>query len=190
MWVAQLCLLPFLAILSSAFSAAQDHECSNSNKMQDSTLDVEQVYHLQEKLAIYAGSPSILYIPETKEYMMTSDRFGDGFAGKPRNTSIHRKSLHQAQVPGITEKDEAASSAPWKMDTAWVKDQYWSTLFRLSSRNATVSASVRTPGSENNSIYLFGTSTDGPAPIKIAKSTDLGRTWKEQDSAVLFGMYQ
>lgn len=180
MWIAQL----VLCLLAVRFLAA--HECINSNKMPDSTLDVEQIFHLQEKLAIYAGSPSILYVPETKEYLVTSDRFGDGFAGEPRNTSIHRKSLLQAQIAG-TERVADEATVPWKMDAIWVKDQYWSTLFRLKRSNSTNTNAGKHSNNENTSIYLFGTSTDGPAPIKIAKSTDYGRTWKEENSVVLFG---
>ena len=159
-------LLAFLAI---TFSLAE--ECRINNMMQDSTLIAEQVLFLQERAAVYAGSPSLLYIPETNEYLMTSDRFGDGFVGQPRNTSIHRKALGK----NMKAADEA--EVPWKMDTAWVKDQYWSTLFRLNSRN----------NSNNGDVYLFGTSTDGPAPIKIARSQDFGKTWNEKDSAILFG---
>mmetsp|Transcript_22416 Transcript_22416/g.44452 ORF Transcript_22416/g.44452 Transcript_22416/m.44452 type:complete len:384 (+) Transcript_22416:1-1152(+) len=58
----------------------------------------------------------------------------------------------------------------WTMLT-WVKDQYWSNLFQVDSSSA--------------DVYLLGTSTDGPAPIKIAHSKDGGCSWA--DSAVLFG---
>ena len=48
---------------------------------------------------------------------------------------------------------------------SWVQDQYWSNLFQL---NVT-----------SNDVYLLGTASDGPAPLKISKSTDLGHTWKQ-----------
>jgi hypothetical protein len=54
---------------------------------------------------------------------------------------------------------------------AWVKDQYWSNLFQLNKNS--------------KDIYLLGTSTDGPAPIKISKSSDDGLTWDE--TTLLFG---
>jgi len=171
---ATLSLVP--AILGLVFflavACASAEECRNSNLMQDSSLNAEQVYFIQERAAVYAGSPSILYIHKTNEYLMTSDRFGDGFVGQPRNTSIHRKSLGPHSKKTVNE-----AAVPWKMDSAWVKDQYWSTLFRLSSRNT----------SDNGDVYLFGTSTDGPAPIKLALSRDYGKTWRDKDSAILFG---
>ena len=43
----------------------------------------------------------------------------------------------------------------WK-ETGWVLDQYWSNLFQLDS--------------SSNDVWLLGTATDGPAPIKIARS--------------------
>ena len=53
---------------------------------------------------------------------------------------------------------------------SWVKDQYWSNLFQRPS---------------DPSLFLLGTSCDGPSPIKIARSRDNGVTWNE--SSILFG---
>jgi hypothetical protein len=53
----------------------------------------------------------------------------------------------------------------------WVKDQYWSNLFQINQNS--------------KDIYLLGTSRDGPAPIKISKSSDGGLTWDE--TTTLFG---
>ena len=146
--------------------------------MPDSTLVAEQVLFLHEKAAIYAGSPSILYVPETDELIVTSDRFGDGFVGLPRNTSISRKS----HPFGNDNNDNGDDEAQWIMDKTWVKNQYWSSLFRLTSRSH-----VNGNSSSSRDVYLFGTSTDGPAPIKLAKSRDYGKTWNEGDSSILFG---
>jgi hypothetical protein len=52
---------------------------------------------------------------------------------------------------------------------SWCLDQYWSNLFSLD-------------GSDD--VYLLGTSSDGPSPIKISKSTDGGRTWV---GSIIFG---
>ena len=54
--------------------------------------------------------------------------------------------------------------ATWTFQS-WVLDQYWSNLFQL---NVT-----------SNDVYLLGTATDGPAPLKISKSTDQGKSWKQ-----------
>ena len=86
---------------------------------------------------------------QSGEIITSADRFGSGFKGQPRNVSIFR-----SQDNGNT----------WNFST-WVPNQYWSNLFQLDTTS--------------NDIYLLGTSTDGPAPIKISKSIDAGYTWNE-----------
>ena len=51
----------------------------------------------------------------------------------------------------------------------WVQDQYWSNLFQLE---------------DSSDVYLLGTASDGPSPIKISRSSDGGASWR---GAVLFG---
>eukprot|EP00466_Bigelowiella_natans_P001193 jgi/Bigna1/76720/fgenesh1_pg.43_\ len=60
----------------------------------------------------------------------------------------------------------------WQFVT-WVKNQYWSNLFQVDSNST--------------NVYLLGTATDGPAPIKLAMSHDMGQTWKDEDAVILFG---
>ena len=54
----------------------------------------------------------------------------------------------------------------WRFHT-WILHQYWANLF-----------------AHQGKVYLLGTSTDGPAPIKISSSVD-GLTWPAADTAYL-----
>ena len=107
-----------------------------------------------------------------------------GFTSQ-RNVSVHRS-------------DDNGSS--WRQ-IAWVQDQYWSNLFVLppttgeTSTGGVVdvvdasSAGSGAGGSNSRAeerIYLLGTSSDGPSPIKLAMSRDAGATWDPSDSMVLF----
>ena len=54
----------------------------------------------------------------------------------------------------------------WRFHT-WILSEYWANLF-----------------AHEGKIYLLGTSTDGPAPIKISSSVD-GLTWAAADTAYI-----
>eukprot|EP01052_Picozoa_sp_SAG31_P018116 SAG31_NODE_1270_length_9065_cov_7.007473_1_plen_204_part_00 len=63
-------------------------------------------------------------------------------------------------------RDNSSNGTNWQFHT-WVIGQYWSNLF-----------------AHKSAIWMLGTATDGPAPIKISKSLD-GLTWPKEASAVL-----
>ena len=156
--------------------------------LQDTSLSLNEIVWQPEKSHIYIGSPSIIRL-KSGILVASADRFGDGFKGARRNTSIYHS------------YDDGQS---WNF-TCWVKDQYWSNIFQIhipfdSKRNqdmhiakaklnnAKDGALVEDKNLEdenNNVLYLLGTETDGPAPIKISKSSDGGMTWPE--TTILFG---
>ena len=165
------------------FSALLTTNVNNVNaiKVQDTTLPLNQIVWQPEKSNIFIGSPSIIRL-DSGILVASSDRFGDGFKGSPRNTSIYHS------------YDDGQS---WNF-TCWVKDQYWSNLFQIDSESSyrvnveekskyrkTDNKNFVGETNENNILYLLGTLTDGPAPIKISKSDDGGMTWKE--TTTLFG---
>ena len=121
-----------------------------------STLNLTEVLWSYEPSHVYLGSPSVLRVPDGS-LLLTADRFGAGFAGQPRNVSVHR-SVDEGQT--------------WRQ-TGWVRSQYWSNLFSLSEGSSTV--------------YLLGTASDGPSPLKIARSDDAGASWPVELSAILHG---
>ena len=53
------------------------------------SLNLTEVVWSYEPSYIYLGSPSVLRVPDGS-LLVTSDRFGSGFAGQPRNVSVHR----------------------------------------------------------------------------------------------------
>ena len=136
-----------LAVSAAVFSVAV------ARLISDSTLELYEVAWQPEPTKIYIGSPSLLRL-NNGDIMMSCDRFGKGFKTE-RNTSV------------FLSNDNGVG---WRR-IHWVKDQYWSNLFRLDETS--------------QELYLLGTSTDGPAPIKISRSHDNGMTWP--DTTVLFG---
>lgn len=147
----------------------------------DSALGLSEILWQHELSHIYLGSPSILRLPNGS-LLVTADRFGDGFRGQPRNVSVH-----------LSNDD----GAHWTHN-GWVTDQYCAcraTSAQTCRSRATSAAgltNLRSAGSNlftlkpnSSSVYLLGTSTDGPAPIKIARSDDAGSSWPH--AAVLHG---
>jgi hypothetical protein len=130
-------------------------------------LGLNEVIYSPEQSQVYIGSPSIIRVRSTNELLMTADRFGSGFVTQ-RNVSLHHRALSN---------NSGGDSDPVAWETmGWVEDQYWSNLFQLSESPAA-----------DADVYLLGTSCDGPAPIKIARSRDGGLSWLNKDASVLFG---
>lgn len=132
---------------------------SHARPVPDSTLGLDEVAFESEVNEIYLGSPSIVRVRSTGALLISADRFGagSGTEGEQRNVSIYSSN----------------ASESWELQH-WVPDQYWSSLFQLASAS-------------DSDVFLLGTSTDGPAPLKIARSRDGGLTWLPGDSAVLAG---
>lgn len=63
-------------------------------------------------------------------------------------------------------RDNLSNGSSWQFHT-WVLGQYWSNLFE-----------------QGGAVWLLGTATDGPAPIKISRSPD-GLNWPDADTAIL-----
>jgi len=135
----------------------------------DSTLGLNEVAFSREPTQVYIGSPSLLRVRGSRELLVSADRFGDGFAGQPRNASLYRAAFAA---------DGASLVGPGGgtfEPLGWVPDQYWSNLWQLEG-----------PGTDRD-VFLLGTATDGPAPVKVSRSRDGGNMWLPEDSAVLFG---
>ena len=129
--------------------------------LQDSTLALDEVAFSTEQSAVYLGSPSILRVRRTNTILYSHDRFGSGYDGEERNVTVFQSMLGVNSEP-----------LGWQA-VAMVPSQYWSNMWQLE-------------GSDTD-VFLLGTSTDGPAPIKIARSRDGGVSWFASDAAVLFG---
>ena len=131
----------------------------HATRLVDSIFNLTQVVYQKETSQIYLGSPSIVRIRSTGNLLISSDRFGpgSGVEGGPRNVSIHSQ---------ISEDE-------WDV-LCWVPGMYWSSLFQLKAAS-------------DNDVFLLGTETDGPAPLKIARSRDGGVTWLSTDAAVISG---
>ena len=72
---------------------------------------------------------------------------------------------HPRNVSLYTSDDNGDS---WRF-RQWILSEYWANLFQVEGKGK---------------IYLLGTATDGPAPIKISSSAD-GLTWHDSDTAIL-----
>lgn len=147
-----------LFILATALALTM----SRSAPLADSTLGLVQIAYEPELTETYLGSPSIVRVRSTDKLLVSADRFGagSGTEGGQRNVSLH--------VP-----TNAAGDDSWAL-TQWVPSQYWSSLFQLDA------------GADGD-VFLLGTSTDGPAPLKFARSRDGGATWAAEDAAVIAG---
>ena len=154
----------------------------------DCTQDLIEVAYEPEVNQIYLGSPSIIRVRSTGTLLLSADRFGSGSGTEsgPRNVSIHApvtnraspssppSSLSSSSLLKEEEEDDDEGedeAEDWEL-TGWVPDQYWSSLFQLEA-------------AADADVFLLGTSTDGPAPLKIARSRDGGATWLADDAAVI-----
>uniref|UniRef100_A0A7S1G4J4 Exo-alpha-sialidase n=1 Tax=Bicosoecida sp. CB-2014 TaxID=1486930 RepID=A0A7S1G4J4_9STRA len=133
-----------------------------ARQLVDSTLGLSEVVWSPERSGVYIGSPSIVELADGS-LLASSDRFGAGFEGAPRNASVY-----SSADGGIT----------WQF-VSWVQQQYWSTLF-------TVPAHLSFTGVET--VYLLGTSSDKQAGIHISRSTDGGASWA--GAAIIDGYWQ
>jgi hypothetical protein len=163
---------------------------TTARPLQDSTLGLDEVVFSPELSAIYVGSPSILRLRGTNAVLYATDRFGSGSFS--RNVSVHRRFLDEKGFVNqsdwelvrilltVRHCEVSCWVSVYNISTplhfalilckvTWVQDQYWSNLFQLES---------------SSDVYLLGTAADGPAPIKISRSSDGGATWQ---GAVLFG---
>ena len=62
-------------------------------------------------------------------------------------------------------RDNLSNGTSWKFH-AWIRQQYWSNLFE-----------------HDGAVWILGTASDGPAPIKISRSPD-GLTWPAAATSV------
>ena len=80
------------------------------------SLNLTEVVWSYEPSYIYLGSPSVLRVPDGS-LLVTSDRFGSGFAHQPRNVSVHRSTDNGAtwvQTSSPRVSTSQGNLKPWK----------------------------------------------------------------------------
>ena len=140
-----------------------------SKRLDDSSLDLNEVVYHDEPSHIYLGSPSIVRL-STGRLVASHDFFGPGYAKQPRNVSVY-----------ISDDN----GETWTF-TSYMKNSYWTTLAvykdmiyaigTSSDENANViihrssdnGATWNYNGNDEGIVLFQGSYATGPTPIVIA----------------------
>jgi len=111
-----------------------------SKRLDDSSLDLNEVVYHDEPSHIYLGSPSIVRL-STGRLVASHDFFGPGYAKQPRNVSVY-----------ISDDN----GETWTF-TSYMKNSYWTTLAVYKD----MIYAIGTSSDENANVIIHRSSDNG-----------------------------